>query len=451
MVAQVTDPLHQHLQAALSRVQRSRRVPSLAVCVLRDAQPAWTGAVGHLGGRTDTPAASPETPYRIGSITKSLVAVAVLQLVRDGLLDLHDPLTHHLPEVGRGLRRVTVGSLLSHSSGLYAETEGPWWERSNGRTWEELLPSIRRRDQLATGYHYSNVGYAIAGELVARTRALPWFEVVKKSVLLPLGMRHTTYDRPSNAAQGWSVHPHADVLHREPTHDAGAMAPAGQLWSTVGDLTAFAQFLVRGDAAVLPDQLRLAMQLPSVVVDVPGAPWDRAYGLGLEIANSSGRRFIGHGGSMPGYRAAVRVDPVSGDGFALLANTTHLDTDFGYSLLDELDRVQPKVATPWVADEPGHDLGLTGTWFWGPRPYTLTMFEGLLELTPDGSAHGFRFLPEPEGDWTGLDDYFAGETLQRRRAPDGTDYLDLASFRLTRTPYDPKSDIPGGTDPDGWH
>lgn len=440
------------LRTELLNRQRRHRTPSVALALLRDGEVAWSDAVGHLDGRADGTLATTQTPYRIGSITKTFVAATVMQLVRDDLVSLDDPITDHLPELDDSLRTVSLGSLLNHSSGLHAETDGPWWERSDGVIWEQLLPSIRRAHRVGARFHYSNVGYAVAGEIVARQRNCSWFEAVRQRILAPLGMTRTSYDRPGDAAPGWAVHPHTDLLHAEPTHDSRAMAPAGQLWSTVLDLAVWARFLARGSSEVLPDELRLQMHVPGVVDDTPGAPWTRAYGLGLDVYNRSGRRFIGHGGSMPGYLAALRIDPDTGDGFTLLTNTTgNLDLDLGYDLLEMLDESLPRDVQPWTATGSATELDVTGTWFWGPREHVATVHEGVLDLRPTRSGRGSRFVTHPDAGWVGLDEYYAGEPLTHHRAADGTDYLDLGSFRLTRTPYHEASDIPGGIDPARWH
>jgi len=442
------------LTAHLAQVQHDRRVPSMTAALLRDGHVVWSHAVGRLDGRADGPHAAVGTAYRIGSITKTFAAVTALRLVADGLVDLDDPITDHLPELDGSLRTVTITSLLTHGAGLYAETQGPWWERTAGDTWDVLQPSIRRIHPVGRRFHYSNVGFAVLGELVARHRSRPWWDCLRDEVLQPLGLEHTAYLPPEGAAPGLAVHPHADLTHAEPTHDAGAMAPAGQLWSTVGDLAVWGDFLARGNEQVLPDDLRRSMRAPSLVDDTPGSPWTRAYGLGLDVTNRGGRRFVGHGGSMPGFLAALRVEPDSGDGVAMLANTTgNLDLDVAHELLELFQEHEPCDVDEWTADnDQARDLDLVGSWFWGPRPYVLSLLpDGGVELAPASAGRGSRFAPVEDGTWIGLDEYYAGERLTVRHRGEPTAYLDLGSFRFSRTPYDPKSDTPGGTDPSGWH
>jgi len=98
-------------------------------------------------------------------------------------------------------------------------------------------------------------------------------------------------------------------------------------------------------------------------------------------------------------------------------------------------------------------LALTGLWYWGPRPYLLRLAADRgLELSPAaGKGRASRFRAEPDGTWTGLDGYYAGETLRVVRGTDGmARYLDLGSFVFTREPYEPGAPLAARPDPDGW-
>ncbi|HWC22926.1 MAG TPA: serine hydrolase domain-containing protein [Flexivirga sp.] len=452
----VPDAHLRHLfDARLAEAQRVSRAPSATAAVIGDGEVAWAGATGHITGRVSGEKATTATQYRIGSITKSFTAVLTLRLVDDRLIELTDPVAKHLPELADKIPGVRVSELLTHGAGLPAETEGAWWERSPGRTWEELQSSIRPLHRPGRRFHYSNVGFAVAGELVARLRNSTWWDSLRAEVLQPLDLDDTTYAPTENAAPGLAIHPYADLLHDEPATDTKAMAPAGQLWSTVHDLAAFARFLAYGDERVLSDDLRREMQIPALINDDPGTAYTRAYGFGLDIVNSGGQRFIGHGGSMPGYQSSLRIDPETGDGIVQLVNSTaglSLDT---LGMVRTLREHSPRSAADWAAEAPAPDVvDLVGTWFWGPRPHLLTAEGSRLRLAPVEGGRGSRFAPDDAsgrtGGWVGLDEYFAGERLTVHRGGDGAPaYLDLGSFRFTRTPYDPAGDIPGGVGT-GW-
>ncbi|WP_377643652.1 serine hydrolase domain-containing protein [Oryzobacter terrae] len=446
-----------HLDHVLATAQREGRLPSVVAGLVRGGSLVWTGAVGTVDGRADGRPADDDTQYRMGSITKTFVAVAVLRLRDAGRLDLTDRFGAHVP--GTALADVTVEQLLTHSAGLQAETEGPWWERTPGGGWEDLTGSgVGQRFRAGRRFHYTNVGYGALGRLLEEHHGRGWFDVVHDELLEPLGMSRTTTRPTGSAAQGLAVHPFADVLLPEPEHDAGAMAPAGQLWTTVTDLARWATFLGGDTAGLLSADTLAEMVEPHHVVDEPGKAWTGAHGLGFQVWNVDGRRSAGHGGSMPGFLASLRValgDEAAGggDGVVVLTNTTASSVLRGVTtdLLAGLAEREPVTPAPWSAS--GHPglLELVGPWHWGPMVETARVVGEHLVLGEPGTGRGSRFRRVGDDLWEGLDGYHTGEPLRVLRRPDGTvSHLDLATFRLTRTPYDPDADVPGGVDEAGW-
>lgn len=443
------------LTARLATEQAQCRLPSVVAGLVRDGELVWSGAAGSLDGRAGGPVSSSDTQYRLGSITKTFVAVEVLRLRDEGALDLGDRIDVHLPQISIG--QVTIAQLLTHTSGLQAETSGDWWERTAGGTWEDLLAAgLTLRFTPGTTHHYSNVGYAVLGELVARHRKTPWTEAVRTGILEPLGMTRTTTRPVQPVAPGWAVHPLADLMHVEPEHDAQALGPAGQLWSTVDDMVAWSRFVAGETRDVLAVESLHEMLRPAAISDVPGAPWGVAHGLGWQVWNVDGRRYAGHGGSMPGFLAQLRVDLDTGDGLVLMTNATGGLGSAGADLLGLLAEREPVTPVAWSATAQQADLlDLTGPWFWGTATFTATLRGDYLVLGEPGAGRGSRFRRrESTGlaeQWIGLDGYYRGEPLTVERGPDGRPTrLDVATFIFTRTPYDPTAAVPGGLD-GTWH
>jgi CubicO group peptidase (beta-lactamase class C family) len=445
------DPLTaRHLSHLLAAEQRRARLPSVAAGIVRDGELAWSDAIGTLDGREGGVEADTDTQYRMGSITKTFVAVAVMRLRDEGRLDLTDRFDQHVP--GSRLGGATIAQLLSHDAGVQAETHGPWWERTPGGDWEALAGSpVGQRFRAGRRFHYSNVGFGALGELVARAHGTDWFEVVRRDLLEPLELRRTTTRPVGRAAQGLAVHPFADVLLPEPEHDAGAMAPAGQLWTTIEDLSRWAAFAGGDTGDVLSADTLAEMFEPHAVVDNPGLPWTGAHGLGWQVWNVEGTRYAGHGGSMPGFLAGLRVDTSTGDGLVILTNTTSGMGLVGPDLLKAFVEREPRAVEPWHAQGDADRLELVGMWHWGPSVSIARVVDDHLVLGEPGQGRGSRFAVAGPDEWVGLDGYYTGEPLRIVRRADGTvSHLDLASFRFTRTPYDPSADIPGGVDEAGW-
>ncbi len=408
-------------QAVLDRVQAEGRLPSVVAATVQNGALSWTGVAGD-GGAIDA-------QYRIGSLTKTFTAVLVLQCRDDGLLDLDDTVGVHLPECG--YPSATVRELLGHSSGMQAEPVGPWWERSPGGGVAQLLAANDGAGQVlarGTAFHYSNLGYALLGAIVGRLRDAPWSDLVDRRLLAPLGMERTSFLPTGEHAQGYSVDHFAGTLTREPHTDTGAMAPAGQLWSTLDDVARWLDFLATGDPGILVEETLAEMSRP--------APFDQ-YGLGLRRLRDGERILVGHTGSMPGFLAGAFVDRTTRRGVVALCNaTTGISTD--RLALDLLAGGDPYDGERWSPSGavPGRVAELLGLWFWGNSAHELRWSNQLLELRALATAELVdRFVVEP-GRIRGVDGYLLGETLAPERDDSGELVAwECATFRFTRSPY----------------
>ncbi|MBB0244648.1 serine hydrolase [Streptomyces alkaliphilus] len=442
----------------LAVAQSEGRAPSVVAAVVRDGVPVWCAGRGEVAGEVP----GPEVQYRIGSITKTFVAILVMRLRAEGLISLDDRLGRHLDAPAGGEAR--IAELLSHAGGLAAEPRGPWWERTEGSLRPELPDLFGERPlrhSPGRRHHYSNTGYALLGALVEHLRGRPWYEVLREEVLHPLEMSDTTLLPRAPHAEGWAVHPHADVVQPEPAPDTGRMAPAGQLWSTAADLCRFAAFLTVGDDRVLGAADVEEMRRPAVPAETRDR--DTSYGWGLQLLHHRGRVLAGHSGSMPGFVAGLWISPAERLAAVALTNATSglsaptLAADL-IALVAEHEPPLPEPWRPMSRVDPGL-VAAAGVWYWGTAPHVLRVRAGReLELAPAGSTgRGSRFRPEADGTWTGLEGYFAGETLRIGSGADGAaggsrgpGHLDIGTFVFTRTPYDPAAPVPGGADPEGW-
>ena len=472
-MALVTDLTARRLDAVLAAEQRGGRIPSVVAALTRDGSLVWRGSRGDATGEPGIRPA--DLQYRIGSITKTMTAVLVMQLRDAGRVSLGEPVSAYLPEVGGAVGDRTLRDLLAHGAGISAEPPGEWWERVEGGSFEKLLAGLSSLPAVfdpGAVHHYSNVGYAVLGEVVARVDGRPWWESVSERLLQPLGMTRTSYDPFDPHAQGYSVAPWAPVLTSEPATDTGAMAPAGQVWSTVMDLATYADFLITGHRDVLP--LSTLEEMSTVQTGAMRGGLSSGYGLGLRLLPGGSGGLIGHTGSMPGFQAVLFVDRVRRTGAVVLANsTTGLRTEqVAGKLLDTLEEWEPAVPDAWepVDEVPDEVSELLGVWHWGNTPKLFTWDGQHLEVQdpltgerrelfalvtpgPDDAERppGLAGPPGPAGPagpaagFVGVTGYHHGEPLEVVRRPDGRiSHLVCSTFVYTRVPYDPFAPIPGG-------
>ncbi|TDC80580.1 class A beta-lactamase-related serine hydrolase [Micromonospora sp. KC606] len=420
------------VDALVAEAQTTGRVPSLVLGVVRG------GTLSHLAAAGAHPCPGVDLQYRLGSISKTMTATLVMQQRDAGRLTLDDPLAAHLP--GTPLGDLTVRQLLSHASGLQREPDGQWWERTEGADLATLVAGLTP-DKIAypplRGYHYSNLAYGLLGGALERVTGTPWVELLRERVLTPLCMNRTTYHATEPYARGYVVHPWHDTLREEPRTDTGAMAPAGQLWSTVEDLARWAAFLADPAPEVLAAETLTGMCAPVVISDLDS--WTHGHGLGLELYRHGDRVFVGHGGSMPGYVAALVVHRPTRTAVVAFANSyTFRIGSLARRLLTLVLDTEPAAVTPWrpVATPPPAALAqLTGRWWWMGTEIEVRADEsGELRAGLPGELN-LRFTPQGPDRWRGRSGGQDGEVLTVVRDENGAVVaLDVATFVLTRTP-----------------
>jgi CubicO group peptidase (beta-lactamase class C family) len=328
------------LQARIAQVLDRWPAVGLAVGVVRDGSLAWFR--GH--GVADIASREPiteDTVFRVGSLTKTMTAVAVLQFAEQGLVDLDAPVaeylrTFELAPANADLRPVTCRHLLTHTAGI-----GYW------RRWSDLLrPGVgaglrahsvpRLADyyrgglpvevQPGTKWVYSNHGFAVLGQIVEDVTREPFDRYLRDHVFTPLGMTHTDLAGVARTrlqqATGYVLHASGPkpVADREVPLLAG-----GGAYSTVRDLVRYVAALLGGGTnehgSVLKAETVAAMFAPQTASDsrVPGM------GLSFELGEDDGRRTAGKGGIIAGFLSHMTLVPDDGLGVLALSNTGRWD------------------------------------------------------------------------------------------------------------------------------
>ncbi len=364
--------LSKALQRKVSDAQRTWRAPSVVARVVRRGEVQLDAAAGaaDLGddGLGDPSLLEPgsDVQYRMGSITKTFTAALVLQARDDGLLDLDDTVGAHLDVPAHG--DVTLRRMLCHLSGLQREPVGEVWEALRGPDLDTMLADLASAEAVLSPqqrWHYSNLAFALLGQVVAARRGAPWADVLRERLLQPLGLRRTTCAPSAPVARGYFVDPYADRLHPEPLFPGHAFAPAAELWTTATDLARWGTFWADPDADVLSPRTVAEMTHLHAMADLQ--QWTLGWGLGLMLHRRGERLLVGHDGAMPGFLASLVVERDSGVVVAVLTNTsraadpTTLALDLACDVLDAV----PDEPAAW---RPGRPVPadvepLLGTWW----------------------------------------------------------------------------------------
>ena len=433
------ETLAAELDRLLSTAQAEQRMPSVSACVFRDGGVIWDRVLG-VADVASARAATSNDAYRIGSITKTFTAVLIMQLVQAGRIDLEAPMRKYLPEAPVG---PTVRMALSHLTGVQREPPGEIWESMQPPSREELIAGLEDAELvLRPGelWHYSNLVFALLGEIVMRVTGESYADVLQERILDPLGLTRTSMRPEGPRASPYYVDPFADAVHDEPDPDVTeSTGAAGWLWSTAADLARWGMFLADGNDAVLPKAVIDRMARLQAMVDEEC--WSMGWGLGLALVRRGDRVLVGHDGAMPGFVAGLLVHRGERTGAAVLTNTgagagpLALAFDLAAAALDAL----PRTAELWApAAIPTELDGMLGQWWTEGSEIVLALRGGRFraDLTEGTPGRNVSFFEADGPDrWRVVEGRERGELLRAVRAEDGTvEKLYFATYPLTRTP-----------------
>ena len=314
--------------------------PGLSVAITDRGKTLSVLTLGYANVDARTPV-TPATRFAIGSITKSMTSLAMMQLVDAGRLALAAPVTRYLPWFSiRGGSTISVGALLSHTAGIPDD-----FSSENASVYDVV--ALRAAGVLfapGTGWSYSNDGFATAGAILAHLDGRPWSASVQARVFDALGMTNSapvfTPETMGPAAVGYqwlyndrpgSLHP---PLTASPVLDF--VDPAGSVLSTPEDMARYMRLYLnggkteRGNALISPSSFRAmtsaarlsngnpAGSATAVLAEAPD--YYRQYGLGLAVFDAQGDHLIGHTGGVSGYTACMQMNLTRGFGVVAMAN-----------------------------------------------------------------------------------------------------------------------------------
>ncbi|HEY3869404.1 MAG TPA: serine hydrolase domain-containing protein [Actinocrinis sp.] len=418
-------------------------VPGASVAVLAGGE-VQALATGVLNARTAV-AATPDSLFLIGSISKPYTATLVMGLVGEGAVALDTPVADILPELRLADRevasRVTLRHLLSHTSGIDGDL---FLDTGRGddcfERYVAACADLTQCHPLGAAFSYCNAGYVILGRVIECLTGKVWDTALRERLLDPAGLHHT-WTLPEDALRFRAALGHFDRGGRTSPAPVWGLprnhGPAGGICASAADVAAFAKLHLEAATPELAEMRRSQATVPNVY-----SPRDR-WGLGWGLADWGGRPVFGHGGETVGQSAVLDVVPGNDFAIALAANTERFAAfrrDVYAELLPEFcDVTEPLPLAPQPVPLPPEDGRYLGVFERLGSHVEISREGGRMEIavTPTGWIAQFeqarrselihvgegRFLERGERNWW-APAVFA--TL-----PDGTDllYLGLRAHR----------------------
>jgi CubicO group peptidase (beta-lactamase class C family) len=291
-----------------------RHIPGVSLAVVRGGNVIKKAGYGTADLEHQVPV-TPETVFKIGSVSKQFLASGIMLLAQDGRLAVDDPVGKYFTDAPESWQAITVRHFLTHTSGVLRE--GPAFDPQKVQADSIVVSSAFERPlEFSTGskYQYCNVCYFALADIIARVSGQPWDAFLAERIFHPVGMTATQPTTMTalvpHRARGYTWR---DGRYQN-APDLLAVRPSGAFLSTVLDLA-------RWDAALNDDQVltktsREQMWAPARLTGGGSS----SYGFGWQLDTLDGHRRVHHGGSLPGFRAEMARFPDDGLTVIVLTN-----------------------------------------------------------------------------------------------------------------------------------
>ncbi len=337
MADALVDSIAPKLEGRISQIVAEEKPPGLAVGVVHDQELVWHRGFGLADLASNRPV-DRDTLFLVASISKTFTATAIMQLRDEGKLRLDDPLVKFIPEFRAAsnpfgpIEDVTILRLLTHRSGLIGETPTAHWTTTRFPSRTELIaamPQYRISIEPDSAFKYSNLGFALLGEVVARISGRSFSEYVSSEILEPLGMCASTFILTPGArermATGYLPHPYEDVAElAEVPEILGSYDAAAGLRTSVADLAKWIALQFRTSSAKREDEQILAGKTLHEMHQVrwvePG--WITGYALTWWATRVGENIYLHHAGADHGFLTMVVFNRPNRIGCIALSNST---------------------------------------------------------------------------------------------------------------------------------
>ncbi|WP_158545189.1 exo-beta-N-acetylmuramidase NamZ domain-containing protein [Bremerella cremea] len=330
MVGPIAPAIDKEIEQALAE----KKMPGCVVTVVRHGKIVYEKAHGNRRIVPDVEPMTVDTVFDMASLTKPIsTATSIMQLVEQGKIDLDQPVSKYLPEFkGNGKEEITVRQLMIHVSGLTPDNHVNDYLEGWDTAYEKIC-DLKLLSPPGDKFRYSDVGFLLLGEMVARVSGKPLDQYAKENVFLPLGMTESGYNPPEALQQRAVTTQEEDGVWLKGTvHDprarlCGGVAGHAGLFSTSHDLVRYGLGMLaaqhEGEGHVLqPETLKKMTTSYDAVGNLRGLGWDKKSGYSSNRGASMTDAAYGHGGFTG---TAMWIDPGLDLVVIFLSNRVHPD------------------------------------------------------------------------------------------------------------------------------
>jgi CubicO group peptidase (beta-lactamase class C family) len=312
------------------------KLPGITAAVVGDQEVLWSGAFG-LANVGEKVKMEPSTLFSICSISKLFTSVAIMKLYDEGKLRLDDRIEDLLPWYDLEQKfpdsgPVTIRSLLTHSSGLPREANFPYWTGPDFPfpTSDQVKEELSEQETLypaSQWFQYSNLGMTLLGEVVEEVSGISYDEYIRNNIIIPLGLTDTLKRNGEREKVNF--------------FQANGIKPAAGFTSNVMDLGKFASWQFRLMDTTITEILKPSTLKYMHNVHWTDPDWKTTWGLGFMVFKDTDEgKLVGHGGSCPGYRSVLRLDPKSKKGIVVMVNAIADVTKYATGIDEILDKLE---------------------------------------------------------------------------------------------------------------
>lgn len=298
-----------HFDNYIEQYLANKKVPSISAGVLKDGRIIWLSAKGYTDIENNVPA-SINSLYRIASISKSITAVAIMQLYEKGLIDIDKDARSYIPYFPEKKWHFTIRQILNHTSGIRNYKDGEFHSKNFYSSTNEALKvfSLDTLDyEPGTKYEYSSLAYSLLAAIIENVTKMSYEDYLSKNIFIPAEMKNTAVDIQRkiqfNRAKGYEKNAYRD-FQNAPLADLSIKVAGGGLLSTAQDLLFFAKALLEGKllkSSTLSIMLNPTKLKSGKVID---------YGLGFALSfEGDSLKYFYHIGGGTGFSTELYINP----------------------------------------------------------------------------------------------------------------------------------------------